>query len=184
MLRHFAAALAAGSLGLGGSAVAGDAQCLWNHVPTALQQSAYAAYDAKGLDGLQDVEMTDPVVAAAAQACGGARAPGGLRAAGIALVGMTLQHAAERKLLQSGHVDSARLSHAWAALPPADHQRILDSFKDEAADPRLAFEAVLRAARLAGWPQSRDPSMTDPTFRAYADYFTGKAQVELVQTQF
>lgn len=184
MLRYFAAISAAGWLGLGGPATAGDAKCLWAHIPSALQQSTYAVYEAKGSDGLQEVAMTDPVIAAAAQACGGAGAPGGLRAAGVALVGMALQRAAERKLLQTGHASSERLSHAWAALPRAEHQKILDLFGDEQADPKAGFEALLRAASLAGWPKTRDASMADPTFRAYADYFTGRAQVDLVEGKF
>lgn len=183
----FAAACAVlgGTLFQPGTAQArvGEAECLWQHLPSQMRQAAFAAYDRSGKEGLYTLPMDNAVIDSALRACGtGSVKDEDVAKIGASLMGATLQHTAAR-FLAAGGVTETRLSDAWRRTSAADRKIIRDGVTlvspADAENSRALFGAMARAiARAGGRAPSNWPQVKNRKFEAYLDYFQGRAQRE------
>lgn len=144
-----------------------QAACLWNGLPAPIRDSFYADYPTKGgaaLTGLSG--LTDPQAVAMMSGCGLEKTEPTLVGQLLAAYGLKTGSAA---LLKSKwNVDAAKIDKAWAALPAAQRQPLLDGAKTFAplgAPAHAAIDAVCDQLKV-----------TDPTARSQvAIYLMGSA---------
>lgn len=181
--------IAAASIPGAVAAKTGDADCLWNHLPPAVQQASYSAYQRSGKDGLNEMPVTDAMVRKSLQLCGaGSGAAADVASVGGALVGAALKHAAAHSLALRG-VNETRLSKAWLGLSKEDRAAIRQGVLSPAPEGLLnsarLFRALGGAAVRAGatMPKRGEP-LADKRFKTYIDYFEGRAEAEEYERQF
>ncbi|MDB5431103.1 MAG: hypothetical protein JWP35_2219 [Caulobacter sp.] len=144
-----------------------SAACLWNGLPAPIRDSFYADYPAKGgaaLTGLST--LTDPQAVAMMSGCGLEKTDPTLVGQLLAAYGLKTGSAA---LLKSKwNIDAAKVDKAWAALPAAQRQPLLDgakTFSPLGAPAHAAIDAVCDQLKI-----------TDPTTRSQvAIYLMGTA---------
>jgi hypothetical protein len=170
------------------AAHAGSAACLWRHLPVAVHEQLFAAYDRSGSEALGSVNIDNGLIQSLAAACARSTSDETLSAVGATLAGVALEESAAHALANRG-VSRRRLEAAWTTTPSSDRKAIFDAFapppSHTAEDASRLFLAFAHAAERAGAriPQGVSPE-ADPRFRAYLDFFQGHAQSEVFQTRF
>jgi hypothetical protein len=160
-----------------------SADCLWLHLPESARGEIIRAYSQGGADAISAVAVDNTTIRAAAHACGvGLLDDRHMQAAGAAIAGAALEHAAGNALALKG-IPAARLERAWASSPAPEKALVLQnatsSGPTDLAASRQFFKAMANFAIRAGAKLPASPSpMKDMTFRTYVDYFLGRAQRE------
>jgi hypothetical protein len=170
-------------------AIAGDATCLWRHLPVASQNQVLAAYATQGRNSLDELNISNAEVVASLQACGVSPPTDalGVEAVGAALAGVALQLGSAEALADAGVASSERLSAVWTGLGPAKREALESVFLDTArrgeGGPAPEAAAILEeAVRKAGWTPKRPHA--DRIHQLLFDHYQGRAQQEAFSRLF
>ena len=180
------AALAAAlivSAGCGRAATKADSgsECVWQQLPGSQRDALLAAYSQQGSDGLGSVAISDPTIRTVARVCGAKEMdPAHFRTASVAIAGAAMRHGAEHGLAGNG-VQRRTLDSAWQ-VASTQRTALFAAIENPDHSPDAAkalFLTIADLTRRAGGTVPADRNaMSDPTFRLYADYFTGRALEE------
>ena len=159
------------------------AECLWQNLPIRTRSAIKNAYVVNGSDGLAAAPVDDAAVRSAAKACRAIDTNDRrMRTAAAIIAGMALERGAEA-WLSGRQVRISHLADVWQAASVTERGVIGQEFdatgaSDKASAKRF-FETLVGLALRAGahLPAGGNP-LTDRTFRAYIDWFLGRAQVE------
>lgn len=155
-----------------------DNECAWDALPDAQRGQLVSAYAKSGSGGLGRVRIDDSTIRAVAGRCGVRSADAAhLRTVSVAIAGAAMRHGSGQQLAPKG-LTPDRLDAIWGKAD-ADRNTLLALVEQGVRsdqDAKKLFAAVADLTRLSGGqvPASGDP-MSDPGFRLYADYFTGRA---------
>ena len=120
-------------------AVAGEARCVWEHLPEA-GRAAVLAGDLATTSATMRAAVTNREYAVSLVACGVTDKTA--TAAGRAINAYALQLKAQQVLASDANLAPDRLDAAWRALGEALKSRLARHAVDNTADPDITFDAV------------------------------------------
>ena len=136
-------------------ALAGDARCLWSHLP-ADRTANVLTYDLDAVSEVFSAAFSTEEFAAVGKACGVTARTGAV--ADQALHAYALQLKTEQILASDAHLSSSQLDAAWNGLDAAMRTRVSRAVIQETSDPDIldvARGAFLARLGLKGEPPAR-----------------------------